>query len=343
MRLRAQLSTAVAVGAAGAALGLGWAWTRGDGAPGDAVPDWQAEVRLAERPIAVERWWRTGDGWTATRTYRWLAPDGAVVDRVETRVGVAPWGGPTDPWTGAPVTPQGEGWANGLVVVRPMPPGAAPAPPLDAAGWLSVPVERLDLGKHRTADLRFEGLTDVPEVPDLQRRSPGGVTVTAALAVEVPSAALDPAPARAWLAAVDDATVARARAVVGDRRGAAALAALAAAAAADVPDGFALGGGPVVGVPGDCTERATRLAALANALGWPARVASGLVYRDQPSPSLRPHAWAEIWRGRWFAVDPTEPGGLAGPTHVRLVGPDEGPERLITRLVAIRSVVVHLR
>jgi transglutaminase-like putative cysteine protease len=57
---------------------------------------------------------------------------------------------------------------------------------------------------------------------------------------------------------------------------------------------------------GDCTEQAALAAALARALGLPARILAG--YADPTTPSLRPedyHNWAEVWTDeRWVRLDP---------------------------------------
>lgn len=329
---------------AGAALGSAAvvaAWLAAG--PRSVPPDWQGELSLGRRPIATERWWRDGAGWRAERTYRWLGPDGAVVTSRDARSLAMAWGAGVDPWTGEAAASDGDGWRHGLVTVRPVPVGTPPLTAVDAASWLAVPVARVTVGRHRGADVIFVGIENLPEVPGLQARIDGGVRIDAPLALEIPASPPPPGDEAVWIAAVDGATRARATAIVGNLRGRAAVVALAEAAAADVPAGFALAAGPVVGVPGDCTERAERLVALAHGLGWPARVASGVVYRDAPTPSLRPHAWAEIWLGRWVPVDPSEPGAVAGPTHVRLIAPGAPGEGLVHRLLAVRSAEVRLR
>lgn len=257
--------------------------------------------------------------------------------------GPSGWGQGHDPWTGDAWVPDGAGWRNGLVSMQPVPVGAAAPAPLDAASWLAIPVPAVSVGRHRGADVFIGGIDGWPEVPGLQAAIPGGVRIDAPLSLEIPAVSPPVGDEARWIGAVDGDTRARASAAVVGLRGASAVAALAAAAAADVPAGFVVGGRPVAGVPGDCTERAERLVALAHGLGWPARVAVGVVYRDRPVPALRPHAWAEVWRGRWFPVDPSEPGGLGGPTHVRLVGLDEPGSRLVERLLVAHDAEVRLR
>jgi len=74
---------------------------------------------------------------------------------------------------------------------------------------------------------------------------------------------------------------------------------------------------------GDCNEHAVLYAALARAVGLPARVVAGVVYADG---SFLYHAWDEVWLGeRWVTVDPTFDQLPADATHIKLVegGPDK--------------------
>ncbi len=67
---------------------------------------------------------------------------------------------------------------------------------------------------------------------------------------------------------------------------------------------------------GDCTEHAVLLAAMARALGIPARVAIGLVYQDG---KFYYHMWTEVHvGGRWTAVDATLAKGGIGAAHLKL-------------------------
>jgi hypothetical protein len=73
---------------------------------------------------------------------------------------------------------------------------------------------------------------------------------------------------------------------------------------------------------GDCNEHAVLYAALARAVGLPARVVAGVVYADG---AFLYHAWDEVWLGeRWVTVDPTFNQLPADATHIKLVvgGPD---------------------
>lgn len=68
---------------------------------------------------------------------------------------------------------------------------------------------------------------------------------------------------------------------------------------------------------GDCTEHAVLLAALARARKIPARVAAGLVYKDQ---AFYYHMWAEVFiDGRWIPLDATLGAGGIGAAHLKMV------------------------
>ena len=70
---------------------------------------------------------------------------------------------------------------------------------------------------------------------------------------------------------------------------------------------------------GDCTEHAMLMTALARANGVPARTAMGLVYFEQPHPSLGYHMWNEFYLdGSWRSFDSTLGVGGIGPTHIKL-------------------------
>jgi transglutaminase-like putative cysteine protease len=73
---------------------------------------------------------------------------------------------------------------------------------------------------------------------------------------------------------------------------------------------------------GDCNEHAVLFAALARAVGLPARVVAGAVYLDG---AFFYHAWCEVWLTRWVSVDPTFHQFPADATHIKFVtgGPDE--------------------
>lgn len=67
---------------------------------------------------------------------------------------------------------------------------------------------------------------------------------------------------------------------------------------------------------GDCTEHAVLLAALARAVGIPARTAIGLVYQDG---KFYYHMWNELYvEDRWIAFDATLADGGVGGAHIQL-------------------------
>lgn len=66
---------------------------------------------------------------------------------------------------------------------------------------------------------------------------------------------------------------------------------------------------------GDCTEHAILLAALAQAVGIPARLAAGLVYDQQ---AYHYHAWTELWVGRWVEMDPTWGQEVVDAGHLQM-------------------------
>jgi hypothetical protein len=84
--------------------------------------------------------------------------------------------------------------------------------------------------------------------------------------------------------------------------------------------GYASAAETVASREGDCTEHAVLLAALARALGVPARVVNGLAYAPEfvgREKVFVPHAWVKAWDGsRWVSFDAALPGFDAG--HVAL-------------------------
>jgi len=70
---------------------------------------------------------------------------------------------------------------------------------------------------------------------------------------------------------------------------------------------------------GDCNEHTVLLVALLRSLGIPSRPCVGVIYfRD----GFYYHAWAEVWIGRWVAVDPTLNQLPADATHIKFVHGD---------------------
>ncbi len=101
---------------------------------------------------------------------------------------------------------------------------------------------------------------------------------------------------------------------------------------------------PVLGLPdalatlqgrrGDCNEHAALFAALARAVGIPARIVAGVVFLDS---AFYYHAWNEVCLGgKWLSVDTTRNEIPADLTHIRLAD-GEGAQ-----LLAIAGLVGRL-
>lgn len=84
---------------------------------------------------------------------------------------------------------------------------------------------------------------------------------------------------------------------------------------------------------GDCNEHAVLYAALARAVGIPARVAAGVVYLEG---AFYYHAWTDVWLGQWVAVDPVLQQFPADATHVKFI--QGGPEEHLALLKVIGQV-----
>ena len=67
---------------------------------------------------------------------------------------------------------------------------------------------------------------------------------------------------------------------------------------------------------GDCSEHAVLFVALCRAAGIPARQVFGLGYWPRMN-GFGSHAWAEVYVGRWVAVDPTWGQDLVDATHLK--------------------------
>lgn len=67
---------------------------------------------------------------------------------------------------------------------------------------------------------------------------------------------------------------------------------------------------------GDCNEHAALMAALARAVGLPARLVVGVVYTGN---GFFYHAWNEVWVGGWVSLDPVMAQFPADATHVKFV------------------------
>ncbi len=68
---------------------------------------------------------------------------------------------------------------------------------------------------------------------------------------------------------------------------------------------------------GECQAHANLYAALARAVGIPARVVSGIVYSEEYGGFMY-HAWNEVFVGKWISVDATLGGFPADATHLKL-------------------------
>jgi transglutaminase-like putative cysteine protease len=89
---------------------------------------------------------------------------------------------------------------------------------------------------------------------------------------------------------------------------------------------------------GDCNEHAVLFAALARAVGLPARVVAGLVYQNGV---FLYHAWNEVWLGdAWLSVDPTFDQMPADVTHLKLV--EGGPETHAALVPLIGKVSIRV-
>lgn len=86
---------------------------------------------------------------------------------------------------------------------------------------------------------------------------------------------------------------------------------------------------------GDCNEHAVLAAALARAVGLPARVALGLVFMED---AFYYHAWVEYWAGAsWFTGDPLMNQLPVDPSHITLLYGD------VDKHVNVFSFLGHLK
>ncbi|HDK41132.1 MAG TPA: transglutaminase domain-containing protein, partial [Nitrospirae bacterium] len=81
---------------------------------------------------------------------------------------------------------------------------------------------------------------------------------------------------------------------------------------------------------GDCNEHTALYTALARAAGLPARISTGLVYRDG---YFYYHAWPEVFTGQWIDIDPTLGQFPADATHLRLVRGDMDKQLILLRAI----------
>lgn len=89
---------------------------------------------------------------------------------------------------------------------------------------------------------------------------------------------------------------------------------------------------------GDCNEHAVLFAALARAIGLPARIAAGIVYADGV---FLYHAWNEVWLGRqWVSVDAAFDQMPADATHVKLIAGE--PDRHVDLVPVIGKLTIDV-
>ncbi|MGC9329211.1 MAG: transglutaminase-like domain-containing protein, partial [Candidatus Hinthialibacter sp.] len=89
---------------------------------------------------------------------------------------------------------------------------------------------------------------------------------------------------------------------------------------------------------GDCNEHSTLFAAMARALGIPAKICAGIVYQDD---GFYYHAWNEVWiDGTWFPVDATLNRIEMDAAHVKLAEGSLDSQSDIVKLIGNLSVEV---
>jgi hypothetical protein len=72
---------------------------------------------------------------------------------------------------------------------------------------------------------------------------------------------------------------------------------------------------------GDCGEHTALFVAMCRAAGIPARQVIGVGY-SRSMKAFGYHAWAEVWVGKWIAMDPTWGEDLADATHLKFSAGD---------------------
>ncbi len=88
---------------------------------------------------------------------------------------------------------------------------------------------------------------------------------------------------------------------------------------------------------GDCNEHAALMAALARAVGLPARVVVGVVYMDD---GFYYHAWNEVWEGAWVSLDPVMGQFPADVTHVKFINGGLEEQMRMARVIGRLSVQI---
>jgi hypothetical protein len=224
---------------------------------------------------------------------------------------------------------------------------------LDVMATTAVPVTRsIDDARHRMAlRFRLSGI-DTERVPsdDEQVRDGSTVTITRPAVAVLGSYVLpyggadlaaELAPS-AFLQSTHPRVQAAARAAIGSERDAKRAAALLNDWVFEHVRKV-----PTVSLPnalqvlemgaGDCNEHAVLFAALARAVGLPARVIAGAVYLDG---AFFYHAWCEVWLTRWVPVDPTFHQFPADATHIKFVV--GGPEEHVAMMEVVGRLAVEV-
>lgn len=247
----------------------------------------------------------------------------------------------SDVWIDATGRMLRERGAMGLEVVRESRDAAVTAgwqdTPVDLMGAVAIPVATDIEAPRSRGRLRAQlgGLAGFPVPSDARQRVAGDTLTIEREAVPAVSYAL-PYRETQWAAELQPTAFLQtdhprvrtaARAALGDAREATAAAdrlrrwvytTLEKRPAATIPNAL-----QVLEIrAGDCNEHAVLYAALARAVGLPARVVAGVVYQDG---AFLYHAWNEVWLGNdWVSVDPAFDQMPADVTHLKLVegGPD---------------------
>ena len=212
---------------------------------------------------------------------------------------------------------------------------------LDIAWKVSVPVDRPLVRPHQTRRVRYRVRLDGGDPAKVFTAGPTQqVRSLDANAAEVTVYAIRPGDGRGnpnakddppapqdrepnnWIQSDDPKIAALARQAAGGRSDPWEVAVALEKAArgwireSDYSRGFDSAADVIESRRGDCTEHAVLLAALVRARGIPARVAIGLVYKDQ---TFLYHMWDEVHLGgRWVPLDATLAQGGIGGAHLKL-------------------------
>lgn len=224
--------------------------------------------------------------------------------------------------------------------------------PLDLMGAVAVPVATIDAPRERPRlRLRLSGVEGFRIPSDARQRVDGDEIVIEHETLPVATYRLPYADAEwrgelaptLFLQSDHPRVRAAAQAAVGDERDPLAAAerlrhwvhdALEKRPAATLPNALQV----LETRAGDCNEHAVLFAALARAVGLPARVVAGLVYQDG---SFLYHAWNEVWVGRgWLSVDATFDQLPADVTHLKLI--EGGPEAHAALVPLIGKVSIRV-